>query len=79
MRTRSSADLTSPGRFESDLASIIGTGSPGVLQNLGAFFMVPDIEREWVAEECRQAPRPPWLLLILILLVVGVLWIFGGC
>ena len=41
--------------------------------------MVPNIEREWIAEESRRAPRPPWLLLILILLMASVLWIFGGC
>jgi hypothetical protein len=40
--------------------------------------MVPNIEREWIAEEYRRAPRRPWLLL-LILLVAFVLWIFGGC
>jgi hypothetical protein len=41
--------------------------------------MVPNIEREWIAEECRRAPRRPWLLLILILLVALLFWIFGGC
>ena len=34
--------------------------------------MVPDIEREWIAEECRTAPRPAkWLLLAVMLLAIG--------
>ncbi len=37
--------------------------------------MVPDIEREWIAEECRTAPQPPWrLLLILLVVAAAVIW-----
>jgi len=37
--------------------------------------MVPDIEREWIAEECRSAPRSwgAWILLILLVLAIGSL------
>jgi hypothetical protein len=42
--------------------------------------MVPNIEREWIAEETRRTPRPPTgPLLMLILLLAFVLWIVGGC
>lgn len=36
--------------------------------------MVPDIEREWIAEELRSKPRPPYRLLGLIFLVAGIVW-----
>jgi hypothetical protein len=37
--------------------------------------MVPDVEREWIAEEYRTNPQPPSLLwLVLLLTVAAVLW-----
>jgi hypothetical protein len=37
--------------------------------------MVYDVEREWIAEECRTNPQPPsWLWLILMLAVGAALW-----
>ena len=34
--------------------------------------MVPDIEREWIAEECRTAPQPALRLLLVLLLLLGM-------
>ncbi len=34
--------------------------------------MVPDIEREWIAEECRTAPQPIWRLLLAIVALLGI-------
>jgi hypothetical protein len=36
--------------------------------------MVPDIEREWIAEECRAASRPAWRLLLVLILLLGIGW-----
>jgi len=37
--------------------------------------MVPDVEREWIAEECRTAPQPAWRLIVLLILM---LWAVGA-
>jgi len=34
--------------------------------------MVPDIEREWIAEECRSAPQPARRLLLILIALVGI-------
>ena len=38
--------------------------------------MIPDIERQWIAEEQQaEAPKPPgWFLAILILLILLSYW-----
>jgi hypothetical protein len=38
--------------------------------------MIPDIEREWIEEECRSTPSSSvrWILLILLLAAVGFMF-----
>jgi len=36
--------------------------------------MVPDIEREWIAEECRNAPQPARRLIVMLIVLLALVW-----
>jgi hypothetical protein len=41
--------------------------------------MVPDIEREWIAEEIRNTPQPGRWAILIVLLLLGIAGLLYEC